>query len=60
MKEPKEYAKELVNYYFNKIGCISLREAKKCALIAIDLVINVAPLFDKSYWEEVKKELKKL
>ena len=64
---PKEKAKSLVEKYyeFNHIGN---RHAVKCALIAVDEILNMDyPHSDFqdlelhiSYWEEVKQEIEKL
>jgi hypothetical protein len=65
---PKEKAKELV-YKFDDTMEFSTpqRFAKKCALIAVDEIINSIVIFDLTaaenqftYWEEVKQEIEKL
>lgn len=68
-----EKAKELFDRYFLKMEngidengawiCMALNKgmAKKCALIAVDEILNV--LFQHheiDYWKEVKSEIKKL
>ena len=59
---PKEKAKEL----YNKMYDYSLfeEEAKRCALIAADEVINtIMSVYQpetKAFWFEVKKEIEKL
>ena len=79
MMTPKEKAKELVNNYYNAMNpnapdCnISYRQAKECALIAVDEIIEsgieIDYYFDKSigyylsyleYYAEVKQEIEKL
>jgi hypothetical protein len=35
-------------------------EAKQCALIAVDEIINVLPFDNLIYWGEVKQEIEKL
>ncbi len=57
----KEKAKELVDkfYIFNYIGN---KRAIKCALIAVDEILNVTVGLtdftdDYDYWKEVKKEI---
>lgn len=64
---PKEKAEELVERMY---ACAEINEftAKRCALIAVDELINAAtPLYDsfwpmntKDYWTEVKQEIKNL
>jgi acid phosphatase class B len=63
---PKEKAKELVRKYWD-LGGIDVLEAKQCALIAVDEILDV-DYFDMSeehfenimeYWEQVKNEIKK-
>ena len=63
---PKEKAKELVEKYYHLFSVelentIDLREAKQCALIAVDellLLVTYQPTID--YWDEVKQEIEKL
>jgi hypothetical protein len=64
---PKEKAQELVRKYWD-LGDIDVLEAKQCALIAVDEILDV-DYFDMSeehfenimeYWEQVKNEIKKL
>jgi hypothetical protein len=69
---PKEKAEELVGKYvsFAKgkiLFQLTMESAKKCALIAVDELINIAcdvSDYDKSvtkiYWSEVKKEIESL
>ena len=64
---PKEKAEELVESMY---ACAEINEftAKRCALIAVDELINAAsPVYDsfwpmntKDYWEAVKQEIKNL
>jgi len=62
---PKEKAEELVNKYLmnTPIG-FHIDDAKECALIAVDEIINVIEdnclEYDDNYWIEVKQEIKKL
>jgi hypothetical protein len=67
----KEKAKELVkNFYspidYNLVGLFSVKNtvAKKCALIAVDEILNdyyaSSPFefeVEKKYWQEVKQEI---
>jgi hypothetical protein len=42
---------------------VTKQQAKKCALIAVNEILNndkVMPYIIISYWKEVKKEIKKL
>jgi 5-bromo-4-chloroindolyl phosphate hydrolysis protein len=66
---PKEKAVELVNKYVNlsKITASSeyiQYQAKKCALIAVDEILNAINPFGqflgKDYWNEVKQEIELL
>ena len=64
---PKEKAEELVERMY---ACAEINEftAKRCALVAVDELINAAsPVYDsfwpmntKDYWTEVKQEIKNL
>ena len=66
--EAKDKAKELVEKY-NLIVCYDTYQAKQCAIIAVDEIIdnNVFPCVSESdlicnddYWQEVKNEIEKL
>lgn len=69
---PKEKAEELVDkYYVTIVSFLNDRmkdaNAKKCALIAVDEILNLEPPelsymepFSKSWWDEVKQEIEKL
>ena len=75
---PKEKAEELVEKYFRDELLhydLSYIQAKECALIAVDEIINSSPSLpilgdggtfgedielSKIYWQEVKEEIKKL
>jgi hypothetical protein len=64
---PKEKAEELVDIYY-LFDYIDYRCAIKCALIAVDEIINTHLLSEKdifgmhpvNYWQEVKKEIELL
>ena len=62
----KEKANELLdNYWLMDLinPSLSKQQAKKCALIAVNEILNndkVMPYIIISYWKEVKKEIKKL
>ena len=67
---PKEKAKELVNKFIPhvqwKLGQDEIIErAKRCALIAVDEILNeendfIQTKWHYNYWEEVKNEINKL
>ena len=79
---PKEKAKELVDKFYDttpneafideplvlSTPYSSWGQAKQCALIAVDELINTAsPVYDsfwpmntKDYWQEVKQEIKNI
>ena len=66
---PQEKAIELVTKYRRHlpINTVTDLEAKGCALIAIDEILNLEPPelsymepFSKSWWQEVKQEIEKL
>ena len=60
----KEKAEELVN----KFSHFTVQEkwelknyyAMECALIAVDEILNLCPLANRDYWQEVKQEIEKL
>ena len=61
---PKEKADELVERLY---GCAEINEytAKRCALIAVDEILNLASFYNDTqgevtYWTEVKQEIKNL
>ena len=64
----KEKAKELVDKMHiesDLIFVMSKIQAKKCALIAVDEIINaIGEIFEtyeeRKYWEQVKQEIEKL
>ena len=67
MSSAKEKAKELVTRFYPEVqwklgqeDCLD--RAKRCALIAVDEVINNLPLITEiqNYWLDVKKEIEKL
>jgi hypothetical protein len=71
---PKEKAEELVDKYYNLFSVklentICVYEAKHCALIAVDEIINANPHSNPlntesystmKYWQEVKHEIEQL
>ena len=62
---PKEKAKELVDKYYHLFSVelentIDLREAKQCALIAVDEILEECRLEKDWYWQEVKQEIENL
>ena len=72
MKTPKEKAKELFLKFrqippFSPYTGIDDGEAKQCALIAVDEILNLVQCvnsneieLDFNYWQEVKEEIEKL
>ena len=66
MTQAKEKAREiLIKMQFQKEP-LKFEQAKQCALIAVDEILNVKsflksmPLQDVKYWQEVKQEIEKL
>ena len=61
---PQEKAIELLTQYRRHlpINTVTDLEAKGCALIAVDEILNchLHNLDEKEYWEEVKQEIEKL
>jgi hypothetical protein len=69
---PIDKAKELVSKYWDDIPDLFFEEAKQCALIAVDEILNnvmrwwETPIKDeyfitqKMYWVQVKNEIEKL
>jgi hypothetical protein len=69
--KPKEKAEQLTNKFLlsTPITC-DIDDAKQCALIAVDEIINTGLLLDSSiyvtvktsldYWQQVKQEIEKL
>jgi HD superfamily phosphohydrolase YqeK len=62
---PQEKAKDLVEKYYLHNITWALLHAKKCALIAVDEIINQDELVIESiayndYWQQVKTEIEKL
>jgi hypothetical protein len=60
---PKEKAMELVQKYMlhTPVG-FYIEDAKKCAIIAVDLVLSNRLFWkeDYKYWNDVKEEINKL
>jgi hypothetical protein len=63
---PTEKANELFNKMFSieeRFGSIGAYEAKQCALIAVDEIMNALEengSWNYDYWNEVKQEIEKL
>lgn len=56
--EPKEKAKELMREYVNLHPYSDTIEVRKCALIAVNLVLNsLKKNKDSKYWQEVYEEI---
>jgi hypothetical protein len=68
--DPKEKALELVQKYFkSNHQPYGFKDAKQCALIAVDEILNLSKIasirrdevyMELEYWEEVKQEIEKL
>jgi len=59
----KEKAEELLDYYWlmDKVTpFLSKEQAKQCALIAVDEILNIVGSIEVPYWQEVKKEIQNL
>ena len=67
---PKDKAKELVDKMWNideRYGSIGFNEAKQCALVAVDEILDAVdwhefetPNEELNYWNQVKEEINKL
>jgi hypothetical protein len=60
---PKEKAKELFDKYNKTVNTITYTPIKKCALIAVDEILNLCWNGNEvgiKYWNEVKQEIEKL
>jgi hypothetical protein len=70
---PKEKAEELVKLYYNSINpnapdyfSISWKQAKQCALIAVDEILEIVSsdesmlITELQYWQQVKQEINNL
>jgi hypothetical protein len=61
---PKEKAKEMVNKFYYYVESISESQqqenAKQCALIAVDEILESCYLEKEWFFEEVKEEINKL
>jgi hypothetical protein len=61
MIPPQDKAMELILRYYELIPMNTISFAKKCALIAVDEILNVIHTnIEDKYWQEVKQEIKKL
>ncbi len=57
----KEKAKELVDKYWDfHLLRLEDYEAKQCALICVDEILEECLDIKESYWQEVKQEINKL
>jgi len=61
---PREKASELIVNYQTIVTCLNYKEAKQCALVMVDEILDA---LDKSlidadieWWKEVKQEIEKL
>ena len=63
---PKEKAEELIVNYKMQIIKLNYDEAKQCALIAVDEILEIELLVESvddyylRYWQEVKQEIENL
>ena len=68
---PKEKADELIDKFYIKVydregtSAMNEFEAKQCALIAVDEILNLASFYNDTqgevtYWTEVKQEIKNI
>jgi hypothetical protein len=67
---PKAKALNIYNRFFREVPFLQSKDspiddvdaAKKCALIAVDEILNVieVPSTEYKYWKEVKQEIEKL
>jgi hypothetical protein len=61
MSSPREKAQELYSKYCNFASFwMDKNDAKHCALICVDELINYSKEWDKDYWHAVKREIIKL
>ena len=69
---PEEKALEIFNKMCSSVDELLPLDVRECALIAVDEILNIIPCYEEygsngwvlidnsEYWEEVKKEIKKL
>ena len=61
---PEEKALKLVHDMYFAYGEVSMAQAKQCALIAVDEIIDYLPRKDTNshiwYWKQVKQEIENL
>ncbi len=60
---PKEKAKELVDKFLPYTDTYhngSFENARQCALIAINQILDICPIPNRDYYEKVKQEIEKL
>ena len=56
---PKEKAEELYNRMLPKSGVVFKLQAKQCALIAVDEILDKDG-YNNDYWKEIKQEIHQL
>ena len=60
---PQEKVNELIRKYYRDsdllVEDLSWIQAKECALIAVDEILNIG-FIEVPYWQEVKQEIEKL
>jgi hypothetical protein len=57
---PKEKAQELVDKFNYESKHYLMLDAKQCALIAVDEILNLLPLANRNFWRQVKHEIENL
>ena len=67
METPQQKAKELVEKYFLELPqWVNIDDAKKCAIIAVDNLLDSSHGWNKKtssfvkFWQEVKTEIEKI
>jgi hypothetical protein len=66
MITPKEKAKEMIDIHLKILNSHFINEAKQCALITVNLLIeqednfNTSLVFPCNYWKRVKKQIGKI
>jgi hypothetical protein len=58
--KPEDKARELMLIYYSLIPMNTISFAKKCALIAVDEILEHCYQVMKPFWQEVKQEIEKL
>jgi hypothetical protein len=56
----QEKAQELVDKFNYESKHYLMLDAKQCALIAVDEILNLLPLANRNFWRQVKHEIQNL